>query len=92
MRITPAFWAPLLTLATAFPVLAQEPEQDGWVQGRLAELDSILGGTVGFLASILLFDLGTGVPFIVGVLLIGGIYYTLFFGFFSIRAFGHSSM
>ena len=29
-------------------------------------------------------------PLVVGVLLIGGIYYTLFFGFFSIRAFGHS--
>ena len=90
MRISSALWALFLPLITALPALAQEPEQNSWIQGRLSELDSILGGTVGFLASILLFDLGTGVPFIVGVLLIGGIYYTLFFGFFSIRAFGHS--
>jgi len=90
MRISSALWALFLPLITALPALAQEPEQNSWIQGRLSELDSILGGTVGFLASILLFDFGTGVPFIVGVLLIGGIYYTLFFGFFSIRAFGHS--
>ena len=90
MRISSALWALILPLITALPALAQEPEQNSWIQGRLSELDSILGGTVGFLASILLFDFGTGVPFIVGVLLVGGIYYTLFFGFFSIRAFGHS--
>ena len=90
MRISSALWALFLSHITALPALAQEPEQNSWIQGRLSELDSILGGTVGFLASILLFDFGTGVPFIVGVLLIGGIYYTLFFGFFSIRAFGHS--
>ncbi len=83
-------WAVISLLLISLPASAQETGQNSWIQGRLDELDNILGGTVGWLASILLFDFGTGVPFIVGVLLLGGIYYTLFFGFFSIRAFGHS--
>ncbi len=83
-------WAMISLLLSSLPAGAQEASQNSWVQGRLGELDNILGGTVGWLASILLFDFGTGVPFIVGVLLVGGIYYTLFFGFFSIRAFRHS--
>ncbi len=80
----------LLYFCSALPASAQEVESSSWIQHRLAGLDSVLGSTVGFLSSVLLFDFGTGVPLIVAVLLLGGIYYSFYFGWFSIRAFGHS--
>ncbi len=89
-RFLSALLGIFLLFFTALPAAAQDGTSPSWVQGRLGELDSILGGTVGLLASILLFDFGTGVPLVVGVLLLGGIYYTLYFGFFSLRAFGHA--
>lgn len=83
-------WLLLFSLLAALPARAQEAANDSWVQDRLAGLDSILGGTVGWLATILLFDFGTGMPFIVGVLLAGGIYYSFYFGWYSLRGFRHS--
>ena len=78
-----------LILGLATPALAQESEST-WIQDRLAGLDSLMGEIVNLLATILLFDFGTGLPLIVGVLLFGGIYYSFFLGWFSIRAFSHA--
>ena len=83
-------WLLLFSLLAALPARAQEAANDSWVQDRLAGLDSILGGTVGWLATVLLFDFDTGMPFIVGVLLAGGIYYSFYFGWYSLRGFRHS--
>ena len=60
------------------------------MENILASLDSILGTIVAWLASIILFDFGMGVPLVVAVLLIGGIYYSFYFGWYSIRAFRHA--
>ena len=46
------------------------------MENILASLDSILGTIVAWLASIILFDFGMGVPLVVAALLIGGIYYS----------------
>ncbi len=84
---------PLYTMAIltgiATPALGQGDETNG-VQSHLAQLDTLLGKVVGWLATVLLYDFGTGVPLIVAVLLLGGIYYSFYFGWFSIRAFGHA--
>lgn len=85
-----AIWLLLFSLLAALPASAQEVATDSWVQDRLAGLDAVLGGTVGWLATVLLFDFGTGMPFIVAVLLAGGIYYSFYFGWYSIRGFRHS--
>jgi alanine or glycine:cation symporter, AGCS family len=87
---TSTIWLLLFSLLAALPASAQEDLSNSWVQDRLAGIDSILGGTVGWLATVLLFDFGTGMPFIVGFLLAGGIFYTFYFGWFSIRGFRHS--
>ena len=69
----------------------QTTEYDNtWVQARLATLDALLGETVNVLEVFLFADLGTGFPFIVGVLLLGGIYYSFFFGWLSLRGFRHA--
>ncbi len=80
----------LFSLLAALPASAQEGANDSWIQDRLAGLDSLLGSTVGWLETVLLFDFGTGVPFIVAFLLAGGIYYSFYFGWYSIRGFLHS--
>jgi len=61
-----------------------------WVQERLATLDALFGETVKVLEVFLFADLGTGLPFIVAVLLLGGIYYSFYFGWLSLRGFRHS--
>ena len=60
------------------------------MENILTILDDILGTTVSWLASVILFDFGMGVPLVVAVLLLGGIYYSFYFGWYSIRAFGHA--
>ncbi|MEE3258592.1 MAG: alanine/glycine:cation symporter family protein [Candidatus Latescibacterota bacterium] len=84
-----SLYAAVLVLGFAAPSLAQEGESS-WVQDRLAGLDSLLGDIVILLGDVLLFDFGTGIPLIVAVLLLGGIYYSFYLGWFSVRAFGHA--
>ncbi len=86
----------LLTLV--FPILAFGQEtaalepavSNDWIQAQLAELDSLFGTSVKLLEAILFARFGTGIPLIVLVLLLGGIYYSFFFGWLSIRGFRHS--
>ena len=86
----------LLTLA--FPVLAfaegmaqMETETlNSWIQTNLAELDSLFGNTVELMGTVLFASFGTGIPLIVMVLLLGGIYYSFFFRWLSIKGFRHS--
>ena len=86
MRLLYAIAAILSCADTAFA----EEGTSNWIQGRLAGIDGLLATTVDFLATVLLFDFGTGVPLIVAILLLGGIYYSFYLGWFSIRAFTHS--
>ena len=78
------------------PTLAQvasapQPEGfTGWIQDKLDKIDSLFGATVAFLANILFADFATGVPLIVVVLLVGGIYYSFFFGWLSLRGVRHA--
>jgi len=87
---TSTIWLLLFSLLAALPASAQEEINNSWIQDRLAGFDSVLGGTVGWLATVLLFDFGTGMPFIVGFLLVGGIFYSFYFGWYSVRGFRHS--
>ena len=86
MHLLYAIAAILSCAGTAFA----EQGESSWIQDRLAGLDGLLGTTVDFLATILLFDFGTGVPLIVAILLLGGIYYSFYLGWFSVRAFAHA--
>ena len=78
-----------LLIGIATPAMGQGDDAKG-IQDHLAGLDTLLGKIVGWLAAVLLYDFGTGVPLIVAVLLLGGIYYSFYLGWFSIRAFGHA--
>lgn len=80
-------YAPALLTLLATPVLAQD---GNWIQNRLAKLDAFFGDTVTLMASFLFADFGTGFPLVVAVLLAGGIYYSFYFGWLSIRGFRHS--
>ncbi len=86
----------LLWTTLSPPTLAQvapEPQPEGftgWIQDNLDKVDSHFGATVALLANILFADFGTGVPLIVVVLLAGGIYYSFFFGWLSLRGFRHA--
>ena len=53
------------------------------MENILAALDGTLNTVVSWLASIILFDFGMGVPLVVAVLLIGGVYYSFYFGWYS---------
>ena len=86
MRLLYAIAAVLSYADTTFA----EEGTSNWIQSRIAGVDGLLGTTVDFLATVLLFDFGTGVPLIVAILLLGGIYYSFYLGWFSIRAFAHS--
>ena len=86
MRLLYAIVAVLSYADTTFA----EEGTSNWIQSRIAGVDGLLGTTVDFLATVLLFDFGTGVPLIVAILLLGGIYYSFYLGWFSIRAFAHS--
>ena len=60
------------------------------MENILVALDNTLSTIVSWLASVILFDFGMGVPLVVAVLLIGGVYYSFYFGWYSIRAFRHA--
>ena len=73
------------------PALAQETQiANSWIQEHLAELDIQFGNIVELLAFFLFADLGTGMPLIVAILLSGGIFYSFFFGWISLRGIKHS--
>ncbi len=59
-------------------------------QQQLAALDDLFGDTVSLMADFLFADLGTGIPLIIWVLVLGGIYYSFYFGWLSLRGFRHS--
>ena len=61
-----------------------------WIQASLADLDELFGATVNLLVQVLFAEFGTGVPLIVLILLLGGIYYSFFFGWLSLRGMRHS--
>ena len=84
-----SFYTTALILGLANPILA-ETDEFSRTQSHLASLDSIMGEIVALLSTVLLFDFGTGLPLIVAVLLFGGIFYSFYFGWFSIRAFRHA--
>jgi len=74
--------------ANAQPVGSSEGA--GWIQTKLADLDALFGATVDLMVQVLFAEFGTGIPLIVLILLIGGIYYSFFFGWLSLRGFRHS--
>ena len=83
------FYAAALMLALAVPALAQEADQN-WIQAAIANLDAAFGSIVSAMAGVLFADLGTKIPLIIWVLVLGGIYYSFYFGWISLRGFRHS--
>lgn len=77
----------ILVGALASPAFAQD---DSWVQGHLTHLDGLFGATVDVMGIFLFADFGTGFPLIVAILVAGGVYYTFYFRWMSVRAFKHS--
>ena len=78
-----------LMLALAAPALAQDAGQ-GWIQESISSLDAAFGSIVAAMAGVLFADLGTKIPLIIWVLVLGGIYYSFYFGWISLRGFRHS--
>ena len=81
--------AAALMLGLAAPALAQEADQN-WIQAAIANLDAAFGSIVSAMGSVLFATLGTEVPLIIWVLVLGGIYYSFYFGWLSLRGFRHS--
>ena len=85
-----------LFLSCIFPIsfLSQEDAGEtgspGWMEHLILKLNEHLGHTVSFMADILFADFRTGVPLIVVVLVAGGVYFSFFFGWMSIRGFRHA--
>ena len=63
---------------------------NAWIQEQLAAIDALFGSIVEVLDLFLFADFGSGLPLIVAVLLLGGIYYSFYFSWLTIRAFRHS--
>ena len=88
----------LAAAVTAMPILVSPVWAEGgegavgdsWIQAHLSDLDARFGDVVALLATFLFADLGTGVPLIVVLLLLGGIYYSFYFGWLSFRGFRHA--
>ncbi len=83
MHSTTRFAATLLAaLALAVPAGAQ----------TLAEqIDGIFAASTGWFVNLIFANLpGTGIPWIVGWLVIGASVFTIYFGFIQVRAFGHA--
>ncbi len=83
------FYAAALILWTTAPALAQEADQN-WIQAAISNLDAAFGSIVSAMSTVLFAKLGTGVPLIILVLVLGGIYYSFYFGWISLRGFRHS--
>ena len=78
-----------LMLALAAPALAQDAGP-GWIQESISSLDAAFGSIVAAMAGVLFADLGTKIPLIIWVLVLGGIFYSFYFGWISLRGFRHS--
>ena len=76
-------------LLSPVSLFAQETPE-GWIQTQIEFLNELLGETVGLIFAFLFADFGTGFPLIIAVLVSGGVYYTFFFGWLSIRGFTHA--
>ena len=83
------FNAAALMLAFAAPALAQEADQN-WIQTAISNVDAAFSSIVSAMSTVLFAKLGTGVPLIILVLVLGGIYYSFYFGWISLRGFRHS--
>ena len=78
-----------LMFALAAPALAQDAGP-GWIQESISGLDAAFGSIVAAMAGVLFADLGTKIPLIIWVLVLGGIFYSFYFGWISLRGFRHS--
>ena len=79
------FYIAALILWTTAPALAQDAEQS-WIQ----TIDGLFADIVSLMGAVLFADLGTKIPLIIWVLVLGGIYYSFYFGWISLRGFRHS--
>ncbi len=85
-----------LFLSCIFPIslLSQEDAggtgSPGWMEHLILKLNEHVGHIVSYMADILFADFRTGVPLIVVVLVAGGVYFSFFFGWMSIRGFRHA--
>ena len=61
-----------------------------WIHEQLAVVDALFSSVVKVLERVLFADFGSGIPLIVVVLLFGGIYYSFYFSWLTIRGFRHS--
>jgi alanine or glycine:cation symporter, AGCS family len=92
-QILLSFLTPILlctSVVYAQDTAADEATGNSWIQERIGKLDGLFGDTVELMAGILFADFGTGMPVIVAVLLLGGIYYSFYFGWLSLRGLKHS--
>lgn len=83
------FYAAALILWAVAPALAQDADQS-WIRESIASLDAAFGSIVAAMAAVLFADLGTKIPFIIWALVLGGIYYSFYFGWISLRGFRHA--
>ena len=63
---------------------------NAWIHEQVAAIDALFGEIVKLLSGVLFADFGSGIPLIVLVLLLGGIYYSFYFSWLTIRGFRHS--
>ena len=80
-----ALAAVLVVVAAASQAWGQDVD-NSWIQ----DLDGFFGAAVAAMTTVVFADFGTGLPLIVAVLLGGGIYYSFYFGWMSIRGFKHA--
>ncbi|MCY3735560.1 MAG: alanine:cation symporter family protein, partial [Gemmatimonadaceae bacterium] len=85
-----AMGALFLVGAMASGVRAEDDTWESAIQGQMDRLDALFADTVKLLETFLFVDFGTGVPLIVAVLVAGGVYFSFYFGWLSIRGFKHS--
>lgn len=81
----------LFTLLLSPPVFAQdETPSRGWIGQQVDALGEHMGAAANFLFSIFFYDFGSGIPLIIVVLVGGGVYYSFFFGWLTLRGFKHA--
>jgi len=85
------FIATLLVLLASTPLFAQETKPSpGWIGQQVDALGEHMGAAANFLFTIFFYDFGLGIPLIIIVLVGGGVYYSFFFGWLTIKGFKHS--
>ncbi len=75
---------------SVFTQEASAGESPEGIEALTTALNEYLGTVVGFLANILFQDFGTSIPLIVVILFGGGVYYSFYFRWISLRGFKHS--